>query len=402
MPGQADRVDRIAFISNQGQIGTIAPDGSAMRLLTDTERIFQFPAWSPDGRTLATVGGDGDRTGVFVVADGDAAEFGLAHAELIYSSPGRPPIYLYWRPDGAAVSFIAAHPNGLALHQAARDGQARILATGQPCFWAWAPDGQRLIVHTGGAGDEGSLLLLDAEGRRAGRSLPRPGLFQSPSFAPDGRGWAFAELDILTTTQVVIARQGSRLRTVAGYMGVAALGWSPTGQAVAFSSPRSPARHCYGPLTLVDVESERRRLLVNDTVLAFFWSPDGRSIAYMTFEGVIRERVRPASVQREGNGASTEPDPPLTETISLALWVVDVATGASRRLLAFQPLPLFINQFLPFFDQYAHSHRIWSPDSDAIVLPALGVAGPQILVVPTGADPPRTLVSGIMAFWSQN
>jgi TolB protein len=117
---------------------------------------------------------------------------------------------------------------------------------------------------------------------------------------------------------------------------------------------------------------------------------------------VIRERVRPARVPASGNGADSDSEAPLIETISLALWVVDVADGAARRLLAFQPLPLFINQFLPFFDQYAHSHHIWSPDSDAIVIPALGASGPQILVVPANGAPPRVLVAGIMAFWSQN
>ncbi|MBC8075883.1 MAG: hypothetical protein H7Y32_07400 [Chloroflexales bacterium] len=125
-------------------------------------------------------------------------------------------------------------------------------------------------------------------------------------------------------------------------------------------------------------------------------------IAYLTLDGVIRDRVRPANARATGNGADTTPaGAARSESISLALWVVDVASGEQRRLLAFQPLPLFINQFLPFFDQYAHSHRLWSPDSDALVLPALGASGPQILVVPTDGSLPRTLLRGIMAFWSQ-
>ena len=70
---------------------------------------------------------------------------------------------------------------------------------------------------------------------------------------------------------------------------------SPAGQAVAFSSPSTPARHCYGPLALVDAESERRRLLVNDTVLAFFWSPDGRSLGFFATGKLKRVDIQGSS-----------------------------------------------------------------------------------------------------------
>jgi TolB protein len=78
-------------------------------------------------------------------------------------------------------------------------------------------------------------------------------------------------------------------------------------------------------------------------------------------------------------------------------------TGEHRLLLTFQPLNIFVNQFLPFFDQYALSHRIWSPDSNAIVLPVLEKEQAKVLVIPTQSykQKPIHIADGLMAFWSR-
>ena len=88
--------------------------------------------------------------------------------------------------------------------------------------------------------------------------------------------------------------------------------------------------------------------------------------------------------------------------IRLKLWVVDVADGKQRLLTSFKPTDLFVTQFLPYFDQYALSHRIWSPAGDAVVLPMVEAGGREaVYVVPTDGRPLQRLVDGSMAFWSQ-
>ena len=63
--------------------------------------------------------------------------------------------------------------------------------------------------------------------------------------------------------------------------------------------------------------------------------------------------------------------------------------------------PLFINQVLPYFDQYALSHRLWSPDGSSILLPVVGEDGTESLhVVPADGSPVRVLAPGSMGFWS--
>jgi TolB protein len=90
------------------------------------------------------------------------------------------------------------------------------------------------------------------------------------------------------------------------------------------------------------------------------------------------------------------------------VWVVDIETGDKQLITTFEPVDIFVNQFLPFFDQYAKSHRIWSPDSNALVLPMLGFRNtgePTAYVHVVSTDwrvPKRVIAEGLMAFWSQS
>ena len=70
------------------------------------------------------------------------------------------------------------------------------------------------------------------------------------------------------------------------------------------------------------------------------------------------------------------------------------------RVLDFESTVVFLTQFLPFFDQYALSHSLWSPDSSALVLPVREAAGNVILVVPTAGGRPFRLAAGDIAVWS--
>jgi hypothetical protein len=56
---------------------------------------------------------------------------------------------------------------------------------------------------------------------------------------------------------------------------------------------------------------------------------------------------------------------------------------------------------LPFFDQYALSHRVWSRDSRSIVLPLADIRPePQITVIYADDSRSVELGPGAIAFWS--
>jgi hypothetical protein len=87
--------------------------------------------------------------------------------------------------------------------------------------------------------------------------------------------------------------------------------------------------------------------------------------------------------------------------IAVRLSFVNVADGTATPDRLVRVSDLFVNQVLPFFDQYSLSHRFWAPDDGAIVLPIVDGAGrDRVAVLPAdGGDPPLVL-EGSSGFWS--
>jgi len=380
--------NRLVVVGADGSLSTLAADGSAVRRLTPPGLSLQFPAWSADGRFLAAPGSDGRETGIFVVADTDGAT-----PLALYRSRTRIPFYLFWSPDDRWLSFLTNEGADLGLWLAPADASApaRRLRSGRPFYWDWLPAGDRLLIHTGGRAPSGLLTVIDREGQPTGEPIAPPGTFQAPDVTPDGRFIAFAVRGDDGDNLVVQEWATQSRRHTIPYRGAVALSWSPTAAQLAFISPPTASPHPYGPLRLLDAGDGRTRLLSGRTVLAFFWSPDGRHIAYLTTGRAapgVGEPTRLAAV-------TAQRDQPL-----LDLWLVRVEHGEEQRLATFQPTMLFFTQFLPFFDQYARSHHLWSPDGQALVLPVRENNGQErVYRFPITGEAPQPLIEGTMAFW---
>jgi TolB protein len=157
----------------------------------------------------------------------------------------------------------------------------------------------------------------------------------------------------------------------------------------------------FGELKLLEAETGLLETLSEKLVICFFWSPDGKYIAYLT----------PSLERDEGDVSSLGADVFVSSQVQpqkiqrgsflLELRVIDVTTKEDRRLATFTPTFLFLDQFLPFFDQYALSHRVWSPDSTAIVLPITNADNTRQVTV-FGLDGTVTAVAeGDTPFWSR-
>ncbi len=424
------RTNRIAFINLEGQLETTSPDGQERRTLSQASRFFQFPAWSPDDRNIATIGGSRNGASVFAFRDEDNPDLGkYGSGQLLFNRRGQVPIYLNWAPNSSAITFIAIAPpqQSFGLHVVAlersevggEDADAsghthHTLAIGRPCFWDWSPEGDQILLHLGFAGEQNSRLAFinpyAPQSIRQSDDIAQPGLFQSPGISPSGNYWAFAQMIGENESQLVIDGKGFDERFTVEHHGLVALSWSPARDQLAFISPPGPARTAYGPLTVIEPDGEAI-IITDEMVIAFFWSPDGRSIAYFTVAGAyeqLRSSIGLGRPMRETieeampGGVLKEPPDNDDRTLRLNLWVADVETNQQRLMLTFQPLDIYINQFLPFFDQYALSHRIWSPDSNAIVLPVLEGEHAKVMVIPTASpyERPRHIADGLMAFWS--
>lgn len=394
--GREDIVNRIAFITADHQVATMAPDGSDVQRLTNMNRRFEFPAWAPDGSRLAVVGGES----IYLIRESDQSS-DQDRLTQVYENPDEPPFYLFWSPDSRYVSFLANHPDGIALHLVEPEKETsedQALAVGQPFYWDWTPAADRLFIHSGNSGANARLEMIDPLGQSANASFGDPGYFQAPGVSMSGHYQAFAELDDEGRSRLVIQDDDGGRRVFETHFGQMAMTWSPAAELLAYTSPRINARLGGGPLRLLDPGTKESSLLSKKNVLAFFWSPDGQTIAYFTLPENDDSNVRIAEV---GNDRRLMARPRRQSIeLRLELWAVDVANGHQRRLALFAPTSQFLRQFLPYFDQYSLSHRIWSPDSDALVLPMIEDGRSQIAVIPLSRGATRLIGDGEFAFWS--
>lgn len=385
--------NRLVLINTAGQIETVAPTGEQRRTLTASSMFYQFPSWAPDDSAIAAIGIDGSIGGIFVLED--SAE---SHQRTVYQDSNAP-IYHYWSPDSTQISFIANHSRSLGLFMAARDGATEpyLLTTGQPFYWDWRDDSAELLIHTGVPGGRTArLAFIASDGDGSGDSLADPGFFQSPDISPSGVYIAYAQIDE-SQRQVVVRNMVTNGETILDHYQTTSLAWNPQEDQLAFTAPPASAENSsFAPLHLVDAATGAERLLVDDQVIAFFWSPDGQQIAYLTLrQGFQGSESADAALQRIGQRHPR---------IVLNLWVMTVGDNMgedSAELIAiFEPSILFLTQFLPFYDQYSRSHLLWSPTSDAIAIPIQFDEEPAIAIYPSDGSEPTIIPDGLVAFWS--
>jgi len=388
-------INRLAFVASDRKLVTVGPNGEDFRQLATLPNQLAFPAWSPDGSLLAiTVGSN-----VYIMADVEAASLNNEF-ESIYESSDLSPFYAYWSPDSTQLSFLTNHPEGLALHLAdvgaGRDA-ASIVALGQPFYWDWTQDSDQLLIHSGMLGSNARLALIDHQGN--GADVAKPGFFHAPGISASGELRAYAALDESRTSQLIIQDVSGNQLISEPHLGQVSLLWSPVDELLAISSPVSNSIASYGPLRIVDPIKNEIRTLTSDNVVAYFWSPNGRSIAYFSFSnhdiGAVQALVPPG---KNNHRARIQGQ---VDELTMDLWIVDVDSQQKRLLLNFSPSRTFTHQFLPFFDQYALSHRIWSPQSNALTVPILEEGVSHIAVVYLDRTEIKLLSSGEIAFWSQ-
>ncbi|NWG34279.1 MAG: PD40 domain-containing protein [Chloroflexi bacterium] len=389
----------IAYIGTDGNIYLSDQAGGKLAQLTDDSilsqdpnapfRYYQFPVWSKDGNRLAFVG---------LSTEGEITETKLFVHDLeeettgqVYASRSEYPFYLNWSPDNANIGFItttAPRTNIILKSVPAAGGETKILDAGSPYYWSWAPDGSTLIVH---AGSETTATPAHLSFLRMGGTVMEyalewtPASFQAPAWSPDGSRIALTRRTEGKNELLVTDGTGVNPQVIGTFIAKTAFAWSFDSAKLAYlDAQRALSDGTVGSLHVHDLETAEE-VVVDENIIAFFWSPDNREIAYFILLPITPE---------EGSG-STE------QQYALQLKVLDVKTGQSRELYAYRPTDQFLN-ILPYFDQYHQSVTIWSPDSNNLVLSYLAPDGtPSIAVVAaSGTLEPRPLTTGFIAFWS--
>jgi Tol biopolymer transport system component len=338
---------RLLIMGPDTKVRLLEDDGNERLLASDASTDgYGFPAPSPDGRQLA-----------YVVADADGAavvQLDLASGARteLYRSQENIPLDLAWSPDSKYLVFLLN--GGRSVHVAAADGSqpAQLIAFGQPSFFAWSPTSATLLLHLKGHTAEGGHIDTYQPGaEKSSQMLGDPGLFQAPAWAIDGKHFFYvaqppiesAELsEENVKSDIVRVTVDGKEPTTLAHEGLAVLRMvrSPTSDLLAYAVLN---RDGLGALKLVDGSGGDVRVLSRDgeRVTAFFWSPDGKQIAYLTHD-----------------------DP--YEIDGPRKWhLVDIASGAVRDLAHFKPSAAFAGLQL-FFDAYTFSFSPWSPDGSRL------------------------------------
>jgi TolB protein len=407
----------IAAIGRDGSLSLVEAGGRATVLSDGAGVDFGFPAWSPDGSRIAVIAAGANQTSISVFGVDRAAAPASPGPVVIYRSATIRPFYLYWVPGGRKVSFLAGEDDGLSLRTAPADGSApldgggsdTVIRRGEPLYYEWI-GADRLLLHVG-AGSETFLGEVGVDGASAAPALRQAGVFRAAVLSADGRYVAYVRAGSKGRDAVVVAsRDGSEEHTLPVF-GIAAVVFDPTGDTVASigAARRDLTDLAFpiGPLRLMDARSGTARTLLDGLVVGFFWSPDGRTIAALRLRaagGSTADRgpVLAAAALSSPTASPTAPlASPTAPPTEVHLVFVDVATGATRSDRVVTLGRQFLAELLPYFDQYALSHRLWAPDSTAILLPLVNAGDETQLVAlrPDGGSDPF-MIDGDAGFWS--
>jgi TolB protein len=230
---------------------------------------------------------------------------------------------------------------------------------------------------------QGILTVVDTRGELSISTFAFQSVaFRAPSWAPDGKRIAYVDrLNGVDSLLIANLDDGTPLR-VAPINNLGVFLWSPVANEIAFtqiSTSTNLGTPTYDGLVVFDADALETRLISTLEIAAFFWSPDGSKLAYVTIDRA-------------------------TATIS---WYVNDRLGnAERKLADFVPSREQLFTMFSFFDQYAYSNSLWSPDSRSLVyagreLSSNGSGADTIFVLPVdGSAPARAIAPGSLAFWS--
>jgi TolB protein len=400
---------RLVVVDANGGLSTMDASGGSIVRYPAPGLTFQFPAWSPDGARIASIAtGDGG-THLEVFQPPVAASPATA-PKVVYSSPDHPVFYLYWAPDGKALAFLTTEADGLALRHVAADasGPDTTVRKGAPMYWQWV-DPTTLLVHSGSTSADGFAGEVGLDGTPGEPSAIVAGSFRTPALSADGTYLASATLGQEGSAQLVVGSRDGSVQHEITVFSLAAFGFDPAGDTLAFTAADQPGGALdipVGPLRTIDPATGATRTLLDGSVVSFFWAPDGKTIAALRLSGpgdtnVASAGAPAAALARAGALPGSRGAAQAAPGIDLRIAFVDVASGTIRSEHVGRLSDLFVSQVLPFFDQYALSHRFWSPDSASLVLPIDDDQGvSRIEVIPADGSDARVVAAGTIGFWS--
>ena len=367
------------------------------RLAAVPEVFVDARSWSfsPDGRTLAFTWRRDGNWHVYLadLPDGEPRRiesFDDACVSPLFSADGQ---WLYFARDDRGTECLDVYRYGLA------DGSLVNLLPDTPSLapapdFGLSPDGRTLALSIN-HGQSQTAAVMPVDGGAAGLRLLTDHWYNdwSPSFSPDGRLLAFASDTHGQDSAVFITGlDGGELQAIGGESAMLQArepAWSPDGRLLAFCG--GPGEH--EAIGLFDVAAGLTRWVWSGegNAHAAVWSPDGRALVFVVDEGpesslrhlvVADGAVRtidigPGNHYRpgftpDGTGLICAHSGPGSPT---DLFLIDLASGAARRLTDSLPADLHEHRFV------SGVPAVWTSRDRLAEVPGLFCVAPR----PSGA-----------------
>jgi TolB protein len=354
----------LAVLDN-GQVVTMNADGSHRVVIADDpdQQYFQ-PIWSRDGSLIAYSSIAAEPA--IHVATGDGSRDLAATLESI--------AFYFSFSSNDELALLRAGGDGLRLETTSVGSDALLdpqaVATGEPLYFSWSPEGSELFTHIG-------LDRLELTDGTSAETVADPGQFQAPAWTDRGLvaveagptnqrltvrqpgGEATIVATVLGPTTFVPNRDGSRIAAQTVLPDTGSL------NALYQQAPSLPANR----LVVLDTDSGEMETVSSAPVLAYFWSPPGDRLLVLDIVSGPQARW--------------------------SVW----SDGQLEEAVRFEPESSFLRDMVPFFDQYAQSVSLWAPDGSAFAFPGSVDGEDGIWVYEIDGEATR-VSSGTWVSWS--
>jgi len=373
------------------------PLHTTLSQVTFAEEIEEYPAWSPDGKSLVYAGVAGKVRKIFRKDLASGRDSQLTRGDFDALQPS-------WSPDGKQVAFVRARQPGVKLQPGDVFGQfldgdvwvldlpsAKEDKLVENAFNpAFSPDGKRIAVDASWAGPR-RIWILDREGHnplQVTTDTSEEVAHLAPSWSPDGQKIVFQNLARTKLDIRVVALDSKQMSWITNDFRINIRpAWSPSGRFIYFSSDRSGGINIWrvpvkrdgaagGPLQQVTTGAGQ------DIEVAV--SPDSKRLAYATLRqnaDIWKLPVSPQtglpggppeaviSTTREDSRGAWSPDSKIIAFNSdragdMNIWLFSLTDASARQLTSgpggdFQPNWSPDAKKISFFSSRSGSPNIW-------------------------------------------
>ncbi|MFC1979199.1 TolB family protein, partial [Chloroflexota bacterium] len=280
-----------------GDIFTVDSDGNNLTLLTTIPgRAAHNLSWSPDGTKIIFQSDQiTDIPDSLYVIDSDGSNLILLYDDIEYYTRAS------WSPDSSKISYTTSDDETSDIHVVDADGTGLVNITvgnyGQAMTMSWSPDSQKIIFvsHPAGGASNASTYSVNVDGTGFSEITVNGEAVIVEIPSPDGTKILQASMHEETiSVYIANADRQNPVRILENAENIAALGWSPNSNKLAYSTRQrntdNPDRLLYdydiyvinadgtGAVELANISVDMEFLSGASGV--FYWSPDSNYIIF--------------------------------------------------------------------------------------------------------------------------